>query len=348
MLINDVGKRKPGFKLAVFATGFAVVVIVLGAFTRLVDAGLGCPDWPVCYGHILWPMDDHDVAIANAAFPNTPVEHSKTWPEQVHRLFASSLGILCIGLVVIAWRVRYGQSDRSMPFKLPLFLLALVILQGMFGMWTVTLKLWPQVVTAHLMGGFTTLSLLFLLSFRLNNSHWRISPEMMRSLQSVKPLLVLALLVVIAQILLGGWTTSNYAALACPDFPTCQSRWIPAMDFVAGFNITQDIGPNYLGGVLDSSARTAIHFSHRVGAIVVTIAVSLLVWQLLSISVPSARRWARFLLVILLIQLSLGVSNVLWSLPLAVAVAHNAVGSLLLLILVGLSHRVYTVRVETE
>lgn len=348
MLINDPKKRKPGFSLAFGATLFAVCVIILGAFTRLADAGLGCPDWPVCYGHFLWPMDAEDVIAANAAFPDTPVEHDKTWPEQVHRILASSLGLFCIALVFIAWRQRKRLQDKLIPFKLPLFLLAMVILQGMFGRWTVTLKLWPQVVTAHLLGGFATLALLWLLTLRLNNHHWRVSPAVLQSIQSLRPVLLLVLFLLIGQIALGGWTSSNYAALACPDFPTCQNQWLPTMDFATGFNISQHIGPNYLGGIMDSAARTAIHFSHRIGAIIVSIALIYLAWRLFKLDLASARTWASGLLVVLLLQVSLGISNVVWSLPLPVAVAHNAVGAMLLLVLVGLSHRLYTAQVKMQ
>ena len=303
-------RPKVGYGLARAATLLAVCVVLLGAFTRLVDAGLGCPDWPVCYGHVLWPMGEQEIASANAAFPDTPVDSEKTWPEQVHRLFASSLGLFCIALVVVAVRQRYQEKDSGMPLKLPLFLLGLVILQGMFGMWTVTLKLWPQVVTAHLLGGFATLSLLFLLCLRLNNVQWQLEPERVQRLQRVKPVLTVALIALVLQIMLGGWTSSNYAALACPDLPTCQSVWLPPMDFAAGFNFLQDIGPNYLGGVMDSTARTAIHFSHRIGAVIVTIVMLFLIWHLFRIETKQTQYWATRLLAVLVLQLCLGISNV--------------------------------------
>jgi len=331
---------KPGYWLAASGTLFAVLVIVLGAFTRLVDAGLGCPDWPGCYGHILWPMDEAEVAAANAAFPEAPVEHDKTWPEQVHRLLATSLGLFCIAFVMMAYRQR--QKGFNAPIRLALMLLAMVIVQGMFGRWTVTLNLWPQVVTAHLIGGFTTLSLLWLLTLRLQNRRWQMTPHVCAEIQRLKPLLLVTLSVVIVQILLGGWTSTNYAALACPDLPTCQGKWWPNMDFTKGFNFAQDIGPNYLGGLMENSARTAIHFSHRIGAIVVTFVVSYLVYRLLRIKHKSTSQWAIMLAFVLFLQICLGLSNVYWSLPLPVAVAHNAVGAMLLLTLVGLCHRFYT------
>lgn len=337
--------RKPGFKFALFAIFFASLVIMLGAFTRLVDAGLGCPDWPGCYGHILWPETEQEVAAANQKFPDMPVEHDKTWPEQVHRLFASSLGLLCIAMVFIAIKQRKLGRD-AYPLRLPLLLLGVVILQGLFGMWTVTLKLWPQVVTAHLLGGFTTIALFTLLAFRLSGSYWHPDALQAEKLKRLRPILVIAFIAIVCQIALGGWTTSNYAALACPDFPTCQTRWVPSMDFAEGFDFMQTIGPNYLGGIMDSDARTAIHFSHRVGAIVVTLAVALLVVRLHQTGYGGARAWSKILLAVLVLQLALGVSNIIFALPLAVAVAHNAVGAGLLLVMVGLSHRLFTVKSE--
>ena len=289
---------RAGFCLAATATALALCVVMLGAFTRLVDAGLGCPDWPVCYGHLLWPMAAEEIASANAAFPDTPVDSAKTWPEQVHRIFASSLGLFCIALVATA--VRQRRRGFAAPLRLPLLLLALVILQGLFGMWTVTLKLWPQVVTAHLLGGFATLALLFLLSLRLRGQRWRVEGALLPALMAIKPLLWLALLLLLGQVFLGGWTSSNYAALACPDFPMCQARWLPEMDFSGGFDFSQAIGPNYLGGVLDSAARTAIHFGHRLGAIAVTAALLLLIWRLRAL--PVARRQSRLLLSLLLLS----------------------------------------------
>ena len=342
MMTHSKHQRRPGFRLALTATALAVVVVMLGAFTRLVDAGLGCPDWPGCYGHLLWPMDVEEVARANAAFPETPVEHDKTWPEQVHRIFASSLGLFCIALVVLSVLQRRSQPHRAYPIKLPLVLLALVIVQGLFGMWTVTLKLWPQVVTAHLLGGFTTLSLLALLSWRLYGQRWQTAITEKMQLTAIKPVAVVVLIAVIVQVALGGWTTSNYAALACPDFPLCQTVWLPTMDFAQGFNIAQSIGPNYLGGLMDSAARTAIHFSHRVGAIVVTVVTIWLASSLIKTGYQPARQWGFALLAVLLVQICLGISNVVFALPLRVAVAHNAVGALLLLTVIGICHRLYT------
>jgi len=328
---------KPSYSLVLFATFFAMCVVVLGAWTRLEDAGLGCPDWPGCYGFISVPDTPEEIAQAEAAYPDAPFEADKAWPEMIHRFFAGTLGLLVIAINVIAWRNRHN-SDQ--PFKLPLFLLFLVIAQGMFGMWTVTLKLWPQVVTTHLLGGFTTLSLLWLLSLRLDNRPWPQPNIPLRRWISLKPLAATALILLICQISLGGWTSSNYAALACPDLPTCQGSWIPDMDFANGFNVTQEIGPNYLGGQLDGQSRVAIHMAHRIGALLVTIVIGFLIFKLFrNAGGREMNNLASILLALLIIQVSLGLSNVIFSLPLWVAVAHNAGGALLLLTLVNVNYR---------
>lgn len=343
-LFNREENRKPAFKLALIAVVMTIVVVVLGAFTRLVDAGLGCPDWPTCYGHIMWPETAEEIASANNIYPDAPVETDKTWPEMVHRYFASGLGVLAIGLLVMCWRARKTVQDQ--PIKLPIFLLAFIILQGMFGMWTVTLKLWPQVVTAHLLGGFATLSMLWLLTLRLNNQYWQVTTNEMAALNRLKPLAVVGLLIVIAQIALGGWTTSNYAALACPDLPTCQAQWLPPMDFSTGFDLFQGIGPNYLGGLMNNEARVAIHFSHRVGAVVTLFYVAWLCFQLWRAGFPKTMTMAKIITVILLLQFALGLSNIWFNFPVLVAVSHNAVGAILLLALVTLNHRLYTATAE--
>lgn len=329
---------KPSHTLVQLAVLLAVCVVVLGAFTRLKDAGLGCPDWPGCYGHVLWPDTSEQIAAAEAAFPDAPFEHEKAWPEVVHRYFAGSLGFLILIIALQAWRHRHQPAQ---PFKLPLLLLVLVVAQGLFGMWTVTLKLWPQIVTLHLLGGFSTLSLLWLLKLRLENRQWP-TPTVLRPWRELQPLAMLGLVLVLCQITLGGWTSTNYAALACPDLPTCQAQWWPPMDFRSGFNITQEIGPNYLGGQMDGEGRIAIHMTHRFGAIVVALYLGFLIYRLTRRELgPQLRSSGLTLAALLTLQLTLGLSNVWWSLPLAVAVAHNAGGALLLLALITLNYRLH-------
>ena len=324
----ETGLQKPGFKFAMLATALALVVVMLGAYTRLTHAGLGCPDWPGCYGFISVPASDAQLAHAEAHYPHAPVEAEKGWNEMIHRYFAGSLGLLILGLAVSAVRNR---ARLQQPLKLPLLLLAVVIAQAAFGMWTVTLKLWPQGVTAHLLGGFTTLALLFLLSLRLSG---RFAAQAVAL--SLRYLAGFGLVLVIGQIALGGWVSSNYAAVACADFPTCHGLWLPAMDFANGFHLTQHIGPNYLGGQLDNDARTAIHFSHRLGALLVFVVLLGLAWSLRQ---QGFARLGGLLLLALAVQVSLGISNVVLQLPLAVAVAHNIGGACLLLVLVLINYR---------
>ncbi|MGI9283429.1 MAG: COX15/CtaA family protein [Endozoicomonas sp.] len=335
-------QQRTGFYLSLFATLLAAVVVGLGAYTRLVHAGLGCPDWPGCYGLLTVPETAQEIAMAETLYPNAPVEVDKGWAEMVHRYVAGSLLLLVLVIAIQAFRNR---KEPGQPLKLPLFILGLIIVQAAFGMWTVTLKLWPQVVTAHLLGGFATFSLLFLLTLRLSRLKWMKLPASDQK-DRLRGLAVAGLLVVILQITLGGWTSSNYAALACPDFPMCQGQWLPAADFADGLNISQSIGPNYLGGKMDSEARTAIHLLHRLGALVTTVLLLILFMQVLrygnaqsSNGGNSLRILATLMLLALLAQVTLGISNILGSLPLSVAVAHNLGGAVLLLTLVALNFR---------
>lgn len=335
-LVNSRSFRPlPGFWLAVAATVLAVVVVGLGAWTRLVHAGLGCPDWPGCYGFLTVPDSAAEIRVAEARFPDAPVEVEKGWPEMIHRYVAGTLLLLVAGLAASA--IRHRKKEKQ-PFKLPLVIFALIILQAAFGMWTVTLKLWPQVVTAHLLGGFATLSLLALLALRLSGG-WRprVKPSAMKGLAAA------GLLAVVIQITLGGWTSSNYAALACPDFPLCQGQLWPRMNFAEGLNVTQSIGPNYLGGLLDNDARTAIHMSHRLGAVIILLLVGGLALagylRKELFEEPDTRALYGLVLMALLIQVVLGVSNIIFYLPLTVAVAHNLGGAFLLVSLVMLNYQ---------
>ena len=340
-MVDPAGSAKPGYRLALMATLLALMVVGLGAFTRLVDAGLGCPDWPGCYGHLLWPSADHEIVAAEARFPDAPVATDKTWPEMVHRYFAGALGLTIAALAVISWRRR---EDRDFPFRLPMLLLFLVVWQALFGMWTVTLKLWPQIVTLHLLGGISILSLMWLLALRLRNVRWLPPAPVARRLGRLKPWLVVAVVLVFCQIALGGWISANYAALACADFPTCHGQWWPPMDFRRGFDVLQEVGPNYLGGLLESEARTAIHVAHRLGALAVAVLLLGLGATLLTIPWPGARRLALALAGALALQIGLGIANVLLGLPLAIALAHNLGAALVMLVLVTLGARIWTLR----
>lgn len=325
-------KRTTFSTLAALTALLALAVILLGAYVRLSDAGLGCPDWPGCYGRLIAPSDERAVAEANAAFPQRPVESHKAWKEMVHRYLASGLGLAILALAVAAWRGR-----ERLPVVLPSLLVALVIFQGLLGMWTVTLLVKPAVVTAHLAGGLATLALLWLLALRTGN---RFAAPLPAAAARLRPWAWGALVLVCVQILLGGWTSTNYAAVACIEFPTCYGGlWWPPTDFGEAFVLWRGLGVNYEFGVLESPARTAIHLTHRIGALVVLVTVGALALQVVRRAATAGQRALGFALAAaLLLQVALGIANVIGHLPLPVAVAHNGGAALLLLVLVTLIH----------
>lgn len=266
--MNSDGKLNWFRWLARSAAALALVVIVVGAWVRLTDAGLGCPDWPGCYGHVHPAQLVDQVEAINEAHPDRPFDYTKALNEMIHRYIASSLGLLIIALAVLS---VMNRRDPRQPRVLPWVLLAVVLMQGLLGMWTVTLLLKPLVVTLHLLGGLTTLSLLWWLS---------LNPERREGTHAERRLLAPAGAVaalVVFQIALGGWTSTNYAAAACSDFPTCQGGFWPEMDFEDAFVLWRGLGIDYEGGVLDAPARVAIHYVHRIGALVVTLALLALV-----------------------------------------------------------------------
>ncbi len=300
---------------------FTLVVILLGAYTRLSHAGLGCPDWPGCYGRLVVPVDEGRIAEANQLYPDRPLEHGKAWKEMVHRYAAGGLGLLILAMTVIAWNRR--QADGQIRWT-PFILLGLVIFQALLGMWTVTLLLKPIVVMGHLLGGMTILLLLVwqLLSLKYAGRS-RLPGRMYRWA-------IVGLVVVYLQISLGGWTSANYAALVCPDLPTCQGSWWPSMNFREGFVPWRGLGVDYEFGVLDTPARTAVHVSHRIGAVLTLIIAGLIALGSIKDSNPSVKQAGVILLSLLLIQFSLGVANIVFKLPIGVAVLHNGVAGLLL------------------
>lgn len=304
-------------RLLLIATLLAFAVIALGAYVRLSDAGLGCPDWPGCYGHWLGVPDaPHEQHAAAQAFPDRPVDTGKAWKEMLHRYLAGTLGLMILSLCILAW--RQDMRSRQSP-ALPTALLGVVGLQAALGMWTVTLLLKPVIVTLHLIGGMTTLALLAGMAVAQ-----RSAVQADTGLRPATSLLALAaLLAVIVQIALGGWVSSNYAALACPDFPTCQGQWQPEMDLTHAFSLHRELGHTADGQLLPLAALTAIHWTHRLGAIVVALLAGTLAVTLISSASQLWRRCGLLLGALLLGQIGLGIANVLWSLPLALAVAHN-------------------------
>lgn len=301
----------------------ALIVIVLGAYTRLSHAGLGCPDWPGCYGSMVVPAAEQHITEANELYPERPLEHAKAWKEMVHRYAAGGLGLLILAMSIIAWRNPLADGRR---LWMPFVLLGLVVFQALLGMWTVTLLLKPIIVMGHLLGGMTILLLLVWQMLRLK--YTALPTAGMRA--TIYPYAIIGLAVVYMQISLGGWTSANYAALVCPDLPTCQGQWWPEMHFREGFIPWRGLGVDYEFGVLDPPARTAVHVSHRIGAILTLIIIGLIAIAAIRDNSRLIKRTGMVLLAVLLTQFSLGVANIVFSLPIAVAVMHNGVASLLL------------------
>jgi heme a synthase len=321
-------------RLTAAALALCLGVVVLGAYVRLSDAGLGCPDWPGCYGHLGVPTEPEHVERAQQNFPDRPVEHAKAWKEMVHRYFASTLGLLIVGLALLSFRA-------GMPKVLPRVLLGLVIFQGLLGMWTVTWQLKPLAVTAHLLGGMTTLALLFWLW--LGAREQAAAAEDTPRPPRVRRFAGLALALLAGQIFLGGWTSSNYAALACPDLPTCQGRLWPELDLGEAFTLWRGLEQNYEYGVLDNRARVTVHHLHRVGALTVTAAFALLALWLWRHG-GAWRRDGLLILAVLAAQVALGLSLIVLHLPLPLAAGHNAGAALLLLAVIRLNRRAWEAR----
>ena len=322
--------------VAGFTILLALCVIVFGAYVRLTDAGLGCPDWPGCYGFVTVPQTAGDYLSVEQNFPGEIVDEGKAWREMIHRYIASLLGFLILLMFLKDFFSYRNNAGSLKDLKLSAALLALVFFQGMLGMWTVTLKVHPLVVTGHLIGGLTTLSLLFFYYRNLESSDEKFisAPKAM-----IAGLSILAL-----QIILGGWTSTNYAALGCPDLPLCYGEvWPSNMDFEEGFLKWQEVGVNYEGGQLSPSARTAIHFVHRLGAILVLFALGWLGLKYLKHRSDRIRMASGIMLIALLAQLAIGTLMVWFGIPLFLATAHNAFAALLLLSFINL---LYTVKLK--
>ncbi|MEC6815570.1 COX15/CtaA family protein [Photobacterium toruni] len=319
------------FYLVSFSFGLSLAVVALGAFTRLTEAGLGCPDWPGCYGFLTVPQTAIEQQTAAEFFPQTPLEPQKAWNEMLHRYIAGSLGLFVFIINLMAWR------QPSRPKLLPLLLLLMVVFQAVLGMWTVTLVLMPVVVMAHLLGGFTIVSLLWLLRLKLQVVPVNITQIGIKPLVRLRIAAIISVIVVIVQIALGGWTAANYAALVCTKLPICEASWQQLFDKSAFF-LVQPQHDSYQYGVLDYGQRVSIHVVHRIGAMITTLVILVMAW--LCWLQPILRRYSLGLVLLLIVQIVLGVTNIVASLPLAVAVAHNVIGLGLLVMMVTVSYRV--------
>lgn len=321
-------------KLAMTAAIIAFCVIVLGAWVRLSHAGLGCPDWPGCYGQLTWPEAASEIAEANQTFPERPFESNKAWREMVHRYLAGTLMLLVFATGWIAWR---NPNTKKQVKVISAVLMVLIVFQALLGMWTVTLKLKPIIVMAHLLGGLTSFSLILWLMFS-NRRPMTDKPNI--QIRKMRPAIITAIVILASQIALGGWTSANYAALACPDVPMCGGQWWPDADFKEGFVLWREVGVNYEGGLLDQRSRVAIHLTHRIGAVVTLLVLISLAFRL--IKIPRLRTGGQLLMALVLAQFTLGVLNVALYLPLLNAVAHNAGAALLLATLLSLLNKTTT------
>ncbi len=292
-------------------------LVLFGAFTRLTDSGLGCPDWPGCYGNAS-PSGAHvEISRAQADMPTGPVTHRKAWVEMIHRYLASGVGVLIVTLAAATWL----QRKRGTPVNpwWPTATLAWVCLQGAFGALTVTMKLFPAIVTLHLLGGMVLLALLCRQAVVYEHSRQGIGPVSIPA--ALRVLLLVATALLWLQIALGGWVSTNYAVLACSEFPTCQGGWWPAMDWRQGFELWRELGKTAAGQHLDFAALTAIHYAHRLMAFVVLALLAIAAWQLHAADV--LRRQARWIAALGLLQLATGLSNVVLGWPIVAALAHT-------------------------
>jgi cytochrome c oxidase assembly protein subunit 15 len=305
-------------------------LVMFGAFTRLTDSGLGCPDWPGCYGHASPVGAKSLIAAAQSALPSGPVTQGKAWIEMIHRYLATGVGVLILVLAVSSWlaKARGGKSRLLSP-GWPTLTLFWVCLQGAFGAWTVTMKLFPAIVTLHLLGGVTLLALLTVQVMRSAQAQGAaalipVSPALRKLLWGALALLAL-------QVLLGGWVSTNYAVLACSDFPKCQNSWWPDMNFSQGFQFWRELGLTASGEAISFAALTAIHYVHRSMALVVLVVFGLLAWRLNRL--PALRAHSRWLAGLISLQLVTGLSNVVLGWPLVAAVLHTGGAGALVIVM---------------
>jgi len=317
-------------RILVITTILTLCVVVFGSYVRLTDAGLGCPDWPGCYGTLTVPQSEEAISQALQQFPDSMVETDKAWVEMIHRYIAGILGLLILFIAVKSYKLR---DEIKITLKLPFFILALVCLQAILGMWTVTKLLQPAIVTTHLIGGMTILGLMTFMTHRqlgtqINND------SINRHTMTIARL---SLFVLFIQILLGGWTSTNYAALACTDYPTCHGALIPDMNFKDGFSIFRELGMTSSGEELSLQALHAIQWVHRMGAIVLTALVLYLFYLLRNF--PGLGFYRNLLLILISVQFVVGIANLLLHLPIALATIHNLGAALLVIILVVINSR---------
>ena len=320
------------FKRLIFSASFLTLcVVVFGAYVRLTDAGLGCPDWPGCFGTLTVPESEVAIIEAQGLYPGSIVEVGKAWREMIHRYLAGILGLMILLITFVSYKIRHELKVRLI---LPFTILVLVIFQATLGMWTVTELLKPAIVTAHLMGGMTILALLTYLTHR----HLGAVSNTIINNPGIKFYIRFGFVFLFVQILLGGWTSTNYAALACTDFPTCHGSFMPDMDFKNGFNPFRELGMTASGEGLSIQALQAIQWLHRVGALLLTVYFIFMAYLLRNY--PSIRFYRNLMLLALLLQVVVGIANLVMYLPLFLATLHNLVAALLVIIVTIINSRI--------
>ena len=308
-------------------------LVLFGAFTRLTDSGLGCPDWPGCYGSASPLGAKVEISAAQSAMPSGPVTHGKAWIEMIHRYLATSVGVLILVLAIMAWRAARMRGQAALRQAItpwwPALTLVWVCVQGAFGALTVTMKLFPAIVTLHLMGALVLLALLCVQAVQQAQLAGTQAPVLIGT--GVRSLVWAAFILLGMQVALGGWVSTNYAVLACTDFPQCQGRWWPDMNFLQGFEIWRELGLTGAGEAISFTALTAIHYVHRLAAFVVLAVLAVLAWRLNS--VPALRRQSRLIAMLAALQLATGLSNVVLGWPLLAAVLHTGGAGALVVVL---------------
>lgn len=322
------------FRMALIAAGLAFVAVVFNAYTRLSEAGLGCPDWPGCYGVLFAPVTAQDLDQEPDPERQKALEKKRAAQETLQRFIAGGLGLLLIRLFALGWRLK--RRKRGQQIWIPLTTLVVTFALAVAGFFTFEYRYKPLVLMMQLLGGMTTLALLWWIVLREQRLFPSIHVGVARAL---RPRTLFAIVLVSAQIVTGGWSMVNYAGLACPDFPTCQGEWWPPMEFFEAFTLWRDVGLDYEGRLLALPAATAIHMGHRIGALVVLLYVGWLASHVLRVGhEQNLCRYGMLVLVVFLAQIGLGIMEVVAHLPLAVAVTHNAFAALLLLVLITLYH----------
>ena len=332
-------------RLAMFSALFAFLMILIGAYAHISDAGLGCPDWPGCYGRLFAPTTAQELNETRLYAPRATDEEAKAWKDTLHRYVSGSLGLLMFRLLYLGWQLK--KRYRKQQVIIPAMVFLLVFSQTILAAMTVKLQFKPLILMSNLVTGLAILGLLWWVALR-EQRFWKPVNAAPQVLNDLRPRAIIGLLLVAVQIILGGWTSANYAGLACPDFPTCRGAWWPNMEFVEGFVQWRDIGLTYEGGMLSLAASTAVHMAHRLGAVITFLYIGWLALHTMRLGYENNLcRYGFLVLVLVTAQVFLGATDVLLHLPIILGVMHTGLAALLLLSLITLNHVVRPRKLST-